>query len=104
MKDRYRNLRAELWFLAKEWFTKRDCRIPADSTLASELTSPKYLFTSSGKLQVEAKEAMKKRGLPSPDCADAFCMTFASDAAVVAYGGSLRSWGEPIKRGIKGVI
>ena len=104
MKDRYRNLRAELWFLCKEWFSKRDCRIPADATLTTELTAPKYFFTSSGKLQVESKEEAKKRGLPSPDAADAMVLTFASDAAVLAYGGSRRSWSEPLSRKIKGVV
>lgn len=104
IKDRYRNLRAELWFLAKEWFSRRDCRIPLDSTLSAELTAPKYTFTSSGKLQVESKEEMKKRGLPSPDAADAFVLTFAGDAAVIAYGGASRSWGEPIHRKIKGIV
>ena len=39
---------------------------------------PKYRYTSTGKLQVEAKDEMKKRGVRSPDLADAFIMTFAA--------------------------
>jgi hypothetical protein len=31
-------------------------------------------MTSSGKVQIESKEEMKARGLPSPDLADAFCL------------------------------
>jgi len=43
----------------------------------SELTSPTYAFTSTGKMVVESKADMKKRGLRSPDLADAFLLTFA---------------------------
>ena len=32
---------------------------------------------SDGKIKVESKDEMKKRGLPSPDVADAFVLTFA---------------------------
>lgn len=42
--------------------------------LRSELTAPTYRMTSSGKVQIESKEEMKARGLPSPDLADAFCL------------------------------
>jgi hypothetical protein len=45
--------------------------------LIAELTSPTYTFTSPGKMVVEAKADMKKRGLRSPDLADAFLLTFA---------------------------
>ena len=31
-----------------------------------------WYMTSSGKVQIESKEEMKARGLPSPDLADAF--------------------------------
>jgi hypothetical protein len=40
--------------------------------LRSELTAPTYRMTSAGKVQIESKEEMRARGLPSPDIADAF--------------------------------
>jgi hypothetical protein len=40
--------------------------------LRAELTAPTYRMTSAGKVQVESKEELKARGLPSPDLADAF--------------------------------
>jgi hypothetical protein len=43
----------------------------------AELTSPTYAFTSTGKMVVESNADMKKRGLRSPDLADAFLLTFA---------------------------
>lgn len=76
-KERYMRLRDQLWFDAREWFEARDCRIPDDQPLIGELTSLKYQITSSGKLQIESKEDAKKRGIDSPDIADAFVLTFA---------------------------
>jgi len=64
MKGTYANLRAELWFKCKGWLANRDVKIPKDEQLFAELASPRYTFTSSGKMQVESKESMKKRGLP----------------------------------------
>lgn len=97
----YRNLRAELWHKAKAWLEKRDCRLPKDERLISELATVRYSFTSNGKIQIESKDEIRKRGLPSPDLADAFVLTFASDAAVASYGVSYTSkWAKPLKRGL----
>ena len=73
----YNRLRDELWFNARDWFTGYDCSMPKDEDLIAELTTVKYKYTSLGKLQAESKDDMKKRGLQSPDLADAFCLTFA---------------------------
>lgn len=51
--------------------------MPRDEALISELTTPLYSFTSSGKIVVESKDDLKKRGVRSPDLADAFLLTFA---------------------------
>ncbi len=75
---RYNRLRDELWYKGKEWFMGRDVRIKNDTTLIGELTTPKYTYTSAGKVRVESKDDMKRRGIPSPDVADAFLLTFAS--------------------------
>ena len=47
-----------------------------------ELANIKYKFNSKGQLQIESKEDMKKRGLNSPDVADALMLTFASSKMV----------------------
>ena len=41
------------------------------------LATVRYGIKSDGKIKVESKDEMKKRGLPSPDVADAFVLTFA---------------------------
>lgn len=81
--DRYMRMRDELWFLGKEWFETRSVLIPRDDGLIAELVGPKYKIESSGKLKVESKDDMKKRGIRSPNKADAFLLTFAGgDMAV----------------------
>jgi len=100
-KQTYINLRAELWFKVKAWLEGRDVSIPKDDDLLAELVSAKYKFTSSGKMQLESKDAMRKRGLRSPDLADALCLTFASDAISMAGGKSqATNWQKPLRRGL----
>lgn len=101
--NKYLNLRAQLWFSAKDWLATLAVRLPKDETLAAELAAPRYAFSSSGRLQVESKQDMKKRGVPSPDGGDALALTFGGTAAVAAFG---RPWaaGRPLKRGIKGLV
>jgi phage terminase large subunit len=101
MGSTYRNLKAELWHKAKAWLEARDCWMPRDEMLVAELATVRYSFTSSGKIQIEGKDEIRKRGLPSPDRADAFCLTFAGDAVVGAYGSSVSSkWNQPLRRNI----
>jgi hypothetical protein len=101
-KKNYLNLRAELWFSIKDWLTRRDCRLPNDDELIAELVSPMYSYTSSGKIKIEAKEAMKKRGIKSPDKADALALTMASSAA--SFGGNFSSMGYTFRKPIRSKI
>lgn len=108
-KEKYRNLRAELWFRAKEWFTRRDCRIPKQDDLIEELVAPRFKFSSqNGKVIVESKEDMKKRGVldggRSPDLADAFVLTFAGEAALLLTGAGQQSWSKPLSNPLKGLV
>jgi hypothetical protein len=104
MKGTYQNLRAELWFATKAWLEQRGCKLPRDEDLMAELAGPRFKFSSSGKLQVESKDDMRRRGLRSPDLADAVCLTMAADAATAIYGVSASgSWNKPLRRGLKGV-
>lgn len=74
---RFMRLRDELWFRVRDWFDARDVTIPQDDALVAELVAPKYKIESSGKLKVESKDDMKKRGVRSPNKADSLCLTFA---------------------------
>ena len=77
----YMRRRDELWFKAKEWFQDLSVSIPDDQELVAELASPQYSHTSSGRLKVEGKDEMKKRGIASPDKADAFCLCLGYEQA-----------------------
>ena len=44
--------------------------LPDDDDLVAQLSGRKYALTEASKIKVESKEAIKKRGLPSPDEAD----------------------------------
>lgn len=72
-------LRDQLWWDARLWLERRDCSMPNDPALISELIVPTYDFHSSGRIVVESKKDLRKRvpSMGSPDRADAFCLTFA---------------------------
>jgi hypothetical protein len=82
-KNRFVNMKAEMWWRTREWFDQKDVRIPNDERLIGQLSTIKYKFTSSGKIQIESKEDYGKRMAPdewgdkSPDEADAFVLTMA---------------------------
>jgi hypothetical protein len=97
-------LRDDLWLSVRDWLNTRAVKLPFDDELKAELGGPTYSFTSNGKIKVEGKAEMKKRGLRSPDKADALCLTFAGEAAQL--GGRAPSWivGKPLLRRIRGTV
>jgi phage terminase large subunit len=75
--EKFQRLRDELWWKGREWFGAKDCVIADDEALIAELTGPTYDYSSNGKIVVESKRDMKKRGIKSPNRADAFLLTLA---------------------------
>ncbi|MGI6076178.1 MAG: capsid assembly scaffolding protein Gp46 family protein [Pyramidobacter sp.] len=71
------NKRAEMWWRLRDWL-KAGGALPPDDDLRDDLMAPEYQFTAKGLVQLEKKADMKKRGLPSPDLADALALTFAA--------------------------
>lgn len=76
----YLNKRAEMWGLMRDWL-KEGGSIEGDHQLRDELTSPETIPRADGKIQLESKEQMKKRGQPSPNRADALAISFAYTVA-----------------------
>lgn len=70
------NLRAYMAIQARDWLKEGGC-IDKDQVLYSDLTSIETVPRLDGKIQLEAKKDMKKRGLPSPGRADALFLSFA---------------------------
>lgn len=72
----YYNRRIEMWDAMRKWLRKGGM-IEDDDRLRTGLTSPEYGFAGrQNQMQLESKDDMKARGLPSPDEADALSMTF----------------------------
>jgi hypothetical protein len=82
MGERYANKRAEMWGTMRAWLPRG--AIPNDRELIDDLTGVEYGYNADNAIQLERKEDMKKRGLSSPDIADALALTFAYP--VVARG------------------
>ncbi len=72
------NARAEWYWGLRERFETGDIDIDElDDELAAELGALRYKYTSRGQVQIESKDEIKKRGLPSPDHADALMLAYA---------------------------
>lgn len=68
--DYYVNWITEAWFRYK-WLIENGLAVlPDDKQLLNQLASRRYEYTSSGRLKVEGKKKMKKRGMDSPDRAE----------------------------------
>lgn len=87
---RYANKRVEMWANMKKWLEDQPAKIPDDDALHADLIAPTYTFDSSGRLKLESKEDMRKRGVKSPDRADALALTFAQPVASDAVSGSVQ--------------
>lgn len=78
---RFENKRAEMWWNMADWVKAGAC-LPDLQELTQDLTAPRYTYANArGKLQLESKDDMRERGLPSPDVGDALACTFAAPVA-----------------------
>jgi hypothetical protein len=74
---RFVNKRAEAYWNFREDLESGEIDLPEDGEdddLIAQLGSVKYALDSKGRIKLESKEDMKKRGMPSPDRADAAVM------------------------------
>lgn len=87
----YLNKRAEMWGQKKRWIKAGGAIDPHDEELYQDIVGPETVPRLDGKIQLESKEDMKERGLPSPNKGDALALTFAEPVAKkVAHHGSGR--------------
>lgn len=94
-KDHFLNLKAQSWWMVADRFRNTHMAMtqgmefeedelisissdmPNLDKLVTELATPRRRFNMNGKVQVETKEDLGKRGVKSPNLADAFVMSFA---------------------------
>ncbi len=74
--EAYANKRAEMWGAMRAWLRSGGA-IPDAPELRDELVGPSYVYNLRHEIQLEKKEDMMKRGVESPDQADALALTFA---------------------------
>ena len=75
----YYNKIAECYGLLREWL--KTGSIDDCIELDADLTGREYGFDNKGRIQLERKDDMRRRGLSSPDDGDALAMTFAEPIA-----------------------
>lgn len=78
---KYTNQRSEVWVKTRMWLASGGAIDPDDKEVFDDLTGPEYDFDKKWRLQLEKKEDMTTRGLPSPDTGDNLAMSFVADIA-----------------------
>lgn len=74
-EEDFGNFRAESWWHVRSLFENGSIDIDAlDDDLAGELVELRYKRSSSGKILIESKDEAKRRGIPSPNRADALML------------------------------
>lgn len=73
--QKFRNIRAELWWNGRTLFQIRDGQqdvaVDVDRKVITQLAGPTFKADSAGRIQIEGKAEMKRRGVSSPDRAEA---------------------------------
>jgi hypothetical protein len=93
-----RNRRSEMWMRSREWLADvAGVDLPDKDSLQADACAPAYKYDMQNRLQLESKEAMRTRGVRSPDEWDAVGLTFAEPVApaVVVRGPTLPKLNAP---------
>ena len=73
---RFYNRRSEIFWELRRLLNDALITLPRDEELAGQLLGLRYDISSSGQVRLEGKPEMRKRGMPSPDKADALALAF----------------------------
>lgn len=74
--EHFTNLKAEAYWMLRKEFEHDVISIPDDPLLINQLASIKFTYDSKGRIKIESKDDMKRRGLKSPDRADALVICY----------------------------
>lgn len=73
-----KNRRAEMWAASRDWLADDGgADIPDSDALQADACGPGYSYDANQRLLLEAKDAIRARGVRSPDEWDAVALTFA---------------------------
>lgn len=90
-KKRFSNWKAELFWGLRDVFVEGDIELPRDEKLISQLSALRYEYNSRGLVQIESKDSMARRGVRSPDRAEALMLAFASSNRLQLKRGAISS-------------
>lgn len=90
--NRFTNQRAEMWWnmrtlLQPQTDGAQQVRLDVEQRALAQMTNPQYLSDSSGRIKIESKADMKKRGVGSPDRAEAILLAFYDPPGSVSIAG-----------------
>jgi len=86
-----KNRRAEMWMRMRDWLEDPlGADIPDDDALHADLQAPGYRHDMRQALVLESKDDIKRRGMRSPDGADAVALTFAAPVKDVSQAVAAR--------------
>ncbi len=88
-KERFANLKAELYWALRERARDGDLAGLADQTAIGQLAGLRYSHDRRGRVVIESKEDARKRGVKSPDRAEALVLAFAPDDPRQRYGSAV---------------
>lgn len=71
----YDDLMTHMWAVLRDLLEQKQVELEDDAELFGQISCRKYTMASNGKLKLESKKEMKKRGLDSPDRADAVVLS-----------------------------
>ena len=77
--ERFVNLKAELYWGVRMRFESRDVAGLTDEKTIAQLASIRYQHNARGQVVIESKEEARKRGVRSPDRAEAVMLAFAPE-------------------------
>lgn len=84
--EKFPSTRDMLWWRMRKAFEEGNIAIPRNNSLMSQLSDIKYETSGKGVIKIETKKQLKKRGLASPDEADALMMTFFKEDRIFRRG------------------
>lgn len=73
--EHYNNLTTDMWACMRDHLEHRTIVIEDDEETVAQLSARKYRMASNGKIEIEPKTEMKKRGVDSPDRGDALALS-----------------------------
>ena len=82
----YSNSTGLMWGLLREKLRRHEIELIYDDKQITQLSNRKYRINSDGKIELEKKEEMKKRGLTSPDRGDALVLSLYEPQKSVQFG------------------